>query len=60
MFLAKNVTYQALPKPRKQYKYVARVSITPNCGVTMLGEGIHVNFWPFATFVPKVIEVVEL
>jgi hypothetical protein len=29
-------------------------------GVTMLGEGIHVSFWPFATFVPKVIEVVEL
>lgn len=59
MFLAKNVTYQALPKPRKKFKYIAKVSITAQCGVSQEG-GIHLDFWPFSTFVPHVLEVVQL
>jgi hypothetical protein len=59
MFLAKNVTYQALPKPRKNLKYIARVSITAQCGVSD-EKGIHLDFWPFSTFVPNVLEVIQL
>jgi hypothetical protein len=59
LFIANNVTYQRLPKPRKRFKYIARLSITPQCGMSD-EKGIHLDFWPFSGFAPKVLEVVEL
>lgn len=59
MFLAQNVTYQALPKVRQKFKFVAKVSITAKCGVSKEG-GIHLDFWPFATFKPTILEVIPL
>ncbi|MET4752566.1 hypothetical protein ABIB08_006936 [Bradyrhizobium sp. RT11b] len=59
MFLVQNGTYQALPKPRKKFKYIAKVSITAKCGKSKLG-GIHLDFWPFANFKANVVEVIPL
>jgi hypothetical protein len=59
MFLAQNVTYGALPKVRKKYKYVAKVSITAKCGVSQ-ETGIHLDFWPFSTFKPTVLDIIAL
>jgi hypothetical protein len=59
MFLAENVSYQALPRVRKKYKFVAKISITAKCGMSS-ESGIHLDFWPFSTFVPNIIEVMTL
>jgi hypothetical protein len=58
-FMVQNSTYRALPKPRKKYKYIARVSITAECGMSKPGD-IHLDFWPFANFAPNVQEVIAL
>jgi hypothetical protein len=35
LFLAPTGDYTALPKPRKKYKYIAKISITEQCGFTV-------------------------
>lgn len=59
MFLAQNVTYGALPKVRKKFKYVAKVAITAKCGISQ-ETGIHLDFWPFSTFKPTILDVIPL
>jgi hypothetical protein len=59
LFLSDDGSYESLPKPRKRYKYIAKISITAMCGFTKQ-SGIHVDFWRFKTFKANVQQVFEL
>lgn len=59
LFLSRDGSYLALPRPRKRYKYIAKLSVTANCGFTKQ-TGVHVDFWRFKGFKPKILDVVAL
>jgi hypothetical protein len=49
----------ALPKMRGKFKFLARVKITSECGVSILKRS-HISFWRYATFKPAVHSVEAL
>lgn len=49
----------ALPKMRGRFKFLARVKITSECGVSVLKRS-HISFWRYATFKPAVHSVEAL
>jgi hypothetical protein len=59
LFLNKDAAFGCLPKPRKRFKYIARVNISKRCGVSILTRS-HIDFWRFAVFVPSVIAIEDL
>jgi hypothetical protein len=56
LFLTKEAAYKHLPKPRKRFKYIAKVQITEQCGVSVLVR-THIDFWRFDTFKPIVLAI---
>ena len=59
LFLSSNRSYKSLPKPRKKYKYIARLKISHLCGYTH-SNGKHVDFWRFEGVDPNVTQVIPL
>jgi hypothetical protein len=59
LFVSPDGPYLALPTLRKRYKYIAKLSITANCGFTKQ-TGMHVDFWRFKAFKPNILGVVVL
>jgi hypothetical protein len=53
LFTTREAAFDKLPKPRKRFKFLARVSITKDCGVSVSARG-HITLWRYATFVPTV------
>jgi hypothetical protein len=49
----------ALPRMRGKFKFLARVKITSECGVSVLKRS-HISFWRYATFKPAVDSVEAL
>ena len=56
LFLTKEAAYKLLPKPRQRFKYIAQVSVTDKCGVSILKRS-HIDFWRFDTFTPTVTAI---
>jgi hypothetical protein len=46
----------ALPRMRGKFKFLAKVTITTECGVSILKRS-HISFWRYATFKPTVHSV---
>lgn len=59
LFLSHNKSYHLLPKPKKKYRFIARLRITDQCGYTQ-SNGKHVHFWRFKNASPIVLEVAPL
>jgi hypothetical protein len=59
LFVTRDSAYEVLPKVRQNYKLLASVKITQQCGVGVLKRQ-HISFWRYATFEPKVHSVEEL
>jgi hypothetical protein len=59
LFLSDNDSYKLLPKPKKKFKFIARLQITNLCGFTQ-SNGKHVHFWRFKNVTPKVTAVFPL
>jgi hypothetical protein len=59
LFVTRDSAYEVLPKVRQNYKLLATVKITQQCGVGILKRQ-HISFWRYATFKPKVHSVEEL
>jgi len=55
-FTEKRTAFICLPKPRKRYRYIAKMDITQNCGVSILENG-HVNLWRYDTFSPSALDI---
>jgi hypothetical protein len=53
LWLNRDSAYEALPKLRGQFKLLASVKITKQCGVSILKRS-HISFWRYATFKPSV------
>jgi hypothetical protein len=53
LFLTKESAYETLPKLRGRYKFMAKVKITQQCGVSILKRS-HISFWRYSTFKPSV------
>jgi hypothetical protein len=48
-FLSRDTAYEALPKPRERFKFLVQVTITKQCGVSILRRS-HISFWRYDTF----------
>jgi hypothetical protein len=53
LFVERDAAYEALPKPRERFEFLAKVTITEQCGVSILKRK-HISFWRFESFVPMV------
>jgi len=57
--MTKAEAFTKLPKPRRRFKYIAKIKITTKCGLTDQ-QKLHVDFWPFDTFKAHILDVEEL
>jgi hypothetical protein len=55
LWQGEDAAYEALPKVRDRFKFLAKVTITKQCGVSVLKKK-HISFWRYESFVPTVHE----
>jgi len=59
LFTKKKTAFKYLPKPRSRYRFIAKINISPTCGVSILENG-HINFWRYDTFSPIALDIEAL